>query len=244
MVLFLLKVAGQGSVAAPRAEFFMATHYDLQEQEQLATLKHFWGRWGTLISLVVLAVVLVFAGYSGYRYWQARQASQAAVLLEQVRLGAEQTQSEQVSQSLQVLQSNFARTAQASQGALVAGAYFAQQQQWDAAQQAFDWVSSQSRDEGFKALGALHKASVQIEQGQLDAALATLDGHSFPYEFQALRDDRRGDILRQQGRLPEAIAAYNAAFEAFDPFTAYRSVVEAKLNALGQRPALLGQAGA
>ena len=36
----------------------MATqHLDLEEQEQLDQLKHFWNRWGNLITSAVLAVL-------------------------------------------------------------------------------------------------------------------------------------------------------------------------------------------
>ncbi|KKW67975.1 hypothetical protein AAV94_07330 [Lampropedia cohaerens] len=213
----------------------MATHYDLQEQEQLATLKHFWDRWGLLISLVALAVVLVLAGFSGYRYWQARQASQAAVLYEQVRTASEQGQLDQAAQALASLQEAYPRTAQASQASLLAGALFAREQDWARAAQAYDWVSEKSRDAGFQALAVLRKASLLMEQGQFDAALTALDSFAFPQAFHGLREDRRGDVLQKMGRVDEAIAAYNAAYAALDALAPYRSVVEAKLNALGAR---------
>ncbi|WP_158291740.1 YfgM family protein [Lampropedia puyangensis] len=222
----------------------MATHFDLQEQEQLATLKHFWSSWGTLISVAVFAVVAAIAGFNGYQYWQSSQASKAAELFDQVRVGTEQQQADAVTQRLELLQSSYGKTVQASQASLVAGRYWVEKENWAAAADAFKWVASNSKDEGFRALATLHLTSVQMQQQQWDTALATLNGFSFPYEFRALRDDRKGDILQKQGKTQEAIAAYNAAFEAFEPTARYRLVVQSKLNALGQTPAALNRAGA
>lgn len=222
----------------------MATHFDLQEQEQLATLKHFWSRWGTLISVAVFVVVAAVAGYKGYVYWQTNQAIKASELFDQVRVATEQNQADAVNQRLGLLQDSYGKTTQASQASLVAGHYWVQQKNWPAAQTAFEWVSKNAKDEGFKALGALHLSSVQMQQENWDGALATLNGFAFPYEFRALRDDRKGDVLQKQGKTQDAIAAYNAAFESLEPTASYRAVVQSKLNALGQTPAALRATGA
>ncbi|RZS35049.1 YfgM family protein [Corticibacter populi] len=214
----------------------MAQHYDLQEQEQLATIKHFWQRWGTLLSTVVVLLFAAFAGFNGYQYWKARQSGAAAVLFDQVQLATVQNQRDAALQSLDVLQKSYGKTVQAGQASLLAGKYLADQQDWAAAAQAFEWVRANAGDPGFKALAALHQSAVQIEQQQWDAALATLDGYAFPAEFRGLKEDRRGDVLQQQGKTEQAIAAYNAAYEALDAWSPYRVVVESKLNALGQQP--------
>ena len=53
----------------------MATqHLDLEEQEQLAQLKHFWNRWGNLITWALIAVLGAFAAWNGWNFWQQRQA--------------------------------------------------------------------------------------------------------------------------------------------------------------------------
>ncbi|WP_291518642.1 tetratricopeptide repeat protein, partial [Acidovorax sp.] len=62
----------------------MAKHLDLEEQEQLDQLKHFWNTWGALISSVVIVVAGSVAAWNGYQFWQNRQASQAAALFESV----------------------------------------------------------------------------------------------------------------------------------------------------------------
>ena len=58
----------------------MATHLDLEEQEQLDQFKHFWSRWGNLITGLITVVLVIYASWNGWNYWQQRQATQAAVL--------------------------------------------------------------------------------------------------------------------------------------------------------------------
>ena len=52
----------------------MANHLDLEEQEQLDQLKHFWTRWGTLITGLLVVVLGAFTAWNGYQYWQRTQA--------------------------------------------------------------------------------------------------------------------------------------------------------------------------
>ena len=67
----------------------MANHLDLEEQEQLDQLKHFWNTWGTPITAVLLVVMGGLAAWNGYQYWQNRQASQAAALLDAVEVAVQ-----------------------------------------------------------------------------------------------------------------------------------------------------------
>ena len=67
----------------------MANNFDLQEQEQLEELKHFWNKWGTPITWALVVIMGSFAAWNGYRLWQGRQAQQATALVEAVELAAQ-----------------------------------------------------------------------------------------------------------------------------------------------------------
>ena len=62
----------------------MANHLDLEEQEQLDQLKHFWKQYGNPISLLLIVVLGGFAAWNGYQWWSQRQASQASAMYEEV----------------------------------------------------------------------------------------------------------------------------------------------------------------
>ena len=88
----------------------MATHLDLEEQEQLDQLKHFWNTWGTLISTVLIVVAGSLAAWNGYQYWQNRQAAQAAALFDAVEVAAKAGDQARVTQAFGDLRSRYAGT--------------------------------------------------------------------------------------------------------------------------------------
>jgi len=213
----------------------MASHLDLEEQEQLDQLKHFWNRWGTLITWALIVVFGALAAWNGYQYWQRRQASQASVLYDEVDRAAEAGDATRVERAFNDLKDKFGRTIYASQGGLLAGKALYDKGQIDAAKAALGWVADKSGDAGYKALARLRLAAVLLDAKAYDEAMRQLDA-SFPPSFAALADDRKGDVLLAQGKKDEAAAAYGRAWKAFDDGTDYRQLVEIKLNALGVDP--------
>lgn len=210
----------------------MAQHFDLEEQEQLDQLKHFWNKWGTPITGALIVVLGGFAAWNGYQYWQARQATQAAALADAVTQAVEGRQLDRVGQALADLKGSYAGTQQAAQAGLLAAKAYADAGQWDQAKETLTWVADKGSDNGLQSLARVRLASVLIEQKQPDAALQQLSA-SFPAEFAAVAADRRGDALAQQDKKTEAVAEYQKAYKAFDSQTDYRRLVEFKLNALG-----------
>jgi predicted negative regulator of RcsB-dependent stress response len=53
----------------------MAKHLDLEEQEQLDQIKHFWDQYGNLITWVLIAAFGSLAAWNGWNYWQRDQAT-------------------------------------------------------------------------------------------------------------------------------------------------------------------------
>ena len=67
----------------------MANQLDLEEQEQLDEIKHFWNEYGNLISWVLIAVFGSIAGWNGWQYWQRTQGAQAALMYDEVDRAAQ-----------------------------------------------------------------------------------------------------------------------------------------------------------
>lgn len=214
----------------------MAQHFDLEEQEQLAQLKHFWSTWGTPITALLVVVMGALAAWNGYQFWQQRQARQAAALLDAVDAAAVRGDDARVTQAFGDLRSGYAGTLQAAQAGLQAAQLQAGKQQWDAAKDALTWVAEHAGDDGYQAIARLRLAGVLVEQKGYDAALAQLGG-SFPAAFAATVADRRGDVLQLQDKKAEAIAEYRKAYQALEADMDYRRLVQAKLDALGAAPA-------
>ena len=210
----------------------MATHLDLEEQEQLDQLKHFWNTWGTLISTVVIVIAGSVAAWNGYQYWQNRQAGQAAALFEAVDMAVKSGDKTRMEQAFGDLKGKYAGTTQAGQAGLAIAKAMVEAGNPDGAKDALTWVSDKSGDDGLKALAKLRLASVLMDQKNYDEALKQLAG-GYPPEFEAVFADRKGDILVLQDKRAEAVAEYTKAFKAFEEGVEYRRLVEIKLGALG-----------
>ncbi|ARU05576.1 hypothetical protein CCO03_13575 [Comamonas serinivorans] len=210
----------------------MAAHYDLQEQEQLDELKHFWNRWGTLISSVIIVACLCFGSWRAYEYWQAKQGAQAGALYEEVERAAEAKDLTRVERAYSDVKANYGSTTYAQQAALMAARALYEGGQADKAQAALQWVAAEGKDPGLQAMAKLRLAAIQIGNKAYDEAIKTVSG-SFPLDFQALAADRQGDALNLQGKSSEAIEAYRKAYRQLGEGNDYRRLVEVKLAALG-----------
>lgn len=217
----------------------MATHLDLEEQEQLDRLKHFWNTYGTLITWVLLIAAAAVVAWNGWQYWQRSQAAQAATLYEELDRATKASDAERVQRALGDLQQRFARTAYAQQGGLLAASSLSTLGKAEEARTALAWVADKASDPGYQAVARLRLASLHMDAKAWEPALQQLGGE-FPVEFHALVADRKGDVLLAQGKREEARAEYQKAWTAFGAESEYRRLVEIKLNAAGVDVKTLG----
>jgi predicted negative regulator of RcsB-dependent stress response len=221
----------------------MANHLDLEEQEQLAELKHFWKRYGNIISWVLIVVFGAVAAWNGYQYWQRSQAAQAAVMYDEVERAAVAGDVAKLERALGDMKERFGRTAYAEQAALLAARIYHDKGNLDAAKGALAWVASKASDDGYQAVARLRLSGMLFEAKAYDEALQQLTA-PMPSDFNALAADRRGDILLAQGKKAEAKAQYEAAYKGLDERSDYRRIIEVKLNALGVDPVVKAAAPA
>ncbi len=213
----------------------MANQLDLEEQEQLDQLKHFWKQYGNAISWALILVLGVFASWNFYQYWQRSQATQAAAMYDEVERVVKSADAAKIDRAFADMKDRFASTTYAQQaGLLVAKQYYGAGNA-AAAKAALGWVVDKSSDPGYQAIARLRLAGILMDSKAFDEALKQLSA-SFPVNFDALVADRKGDIFLLQGKKSEAIAEYEKAFRNFEERTEYRRLVEVKLNSLGRDP--------
>ena len=213
----------------------MANHLDLEEQEQLDEIKHFWKQYGNAITWVLIAVLGAYAAWNGYQYWQRSQAAQAAAMFDEVEKVSREGDTDKLQRAFDDMRSRFAATAYAPQAGLLVAKTLYEAGKVDGAKAALTWVAEKSGDAGYAAIGRLRLAGLLMDSKAYDEALKVLDT-GIGEEFAALQADRRGDILLAQGKKPEAREQYQKAFKAFDERTDYRRLVVVKLNSLGVDP--------
>ena len=219
----------------------MSTHLDLEEQEQLAELKHFWKQYGNAITWLLIVVFGSVAAWNGYQYWQTRQAGQASVMYDEVDRAVLSGDVARIDRSLADMKDRFGSTVFAEQAALLAAKAYYDQGKLDNAKAALTWVSDKASDAGYQSIAKLRLAGVMLESKAYDDALKLLAG-TFPKDFAPLASDRRGDILLLQGKKAEAKVEYEKAYKGLDERAEYRRLVEVKLNALGVDPVAIAAA--
>jgi predicted negative regulator of RcsB-dependent stress response len=214
----------------------MATHLDLEEQEQLAQLKHFWAQYGNLITWVLIIALGGFAAFNGWNWWQREQAVKASAMFDELDRAAETGDADKAGRVFGDLKERFARTAFAQQGGLLAAKVQFEKGQLDKARASLAWVADNAAEDEYRTIARLRLAGLMMDQKQYDEALKQLDGATAK-DFEALVADRRGDVLLAQGKRDEAKAVYLKAWQAMEPNVEYRRLIEAKLTALGAAPA-------
>ncbi|MEO8298472.1 MAG: tetratricopeptide repeat protein [Burkholderiales bacterium] len=214
-------------------------HLDLEEQEQLDQLKHFWRRYGNLVTWTLVLVLTAYAAWNGWQAWQRNQAAAASGMYAELERAALAGDADRAGKVFADLKDKYPRTTFAEQGGLLAAKAQLDKGQRDAGRASLGWVAEQAGEAEYRAIARLRLAAVLLDDKKPDEALKQLAG-DFPKSFQALAADRRGDALQAQGKPAEAVTAYQEAYKALDERLDYRRVVDAKLMALGAATAASG----
>ncbi|MBP6276926.1 MAG: tetratricopeptide repeat protein [Limnohabitans sp.] len=213
----------------------MATPLDLEEQEQLDQIKHFWKTYGNLISWLLIGILGSYAAWNGYQYWERSQATKAGTLYDEVERAAASGDLARVERSLADMKDKFGSTQFAQQSALLAAKTLQSQGKTDAARDALSWVANGASDKAYRDIARLRLAALQLDAKAYDDALKQLS-QDFTPAMVGLAADLRGDVLQAKGQSAEAVAAYQQAWQKLAETPDYRRLVQAKLNALGVEP--------
>jgi predicted negative regulator of RcsB-dependent stress response len=214
----------------------MATHLDLEEQEQLDQLKAIWKRYGNLLTWLLIVVLGAYAAWNGWNWYQRDLAEKSGAMFDQLDRAAQAGDPDQANRVFADMKERYPRTAFTEQGGLLAARAQADKGQLEAALATLAWVSANAAEAEYQTIARLRAAGILLDQKKYDEALKQLDGAAAP-DFAALVNDRRGDVLLAQGKKDDAKTAYAKAWQAMDANVGYRRLVEAKLTALGAAPA-------
>ena len=205
--------------------------YDLEEQEQLASLQAFWNKYGSIITWVLIAVLGSYAAYNYWNYHQRNQAVGASTLYSNLQTSFEAKDNALVQRSAADIQSKFKSSAYAQMAALAAAKSAFDAGDLKTAKAQLNWVVANGSDE-YKAIAKLRLSGVLLDEKAYDEALALL-ATPFAAEFAGAAADRKGDVLVAQNKVTEARSAYLAALSAMDKKNPGRRLVEMKLEAIG-----------
>ena len=206
--------------------------YDLEEQEQLDSIKAWWAKYGNLVTWVVILALVAYAGWTGWNTYQGRQAAQASVLYEEQQKSLAAKDNAKVQRAAADIQDKFGGTAYADMSALVAAKSAVDANDADAAKKQLQWVLDHGRSPEYKAIAAVRLAGLMLDAKAYDDALKVLAGQ-YPAQFAGAIADRKGDVLLAQGKRDDARAAYKLALEKTEAKDPARQLIQIKLDAIG-----------
>jgi predicted negative regulator of RcsB-dependent stress response len=208
------------------------SNLDLQEQEQIDALKAWWkenGNW------VIGAIVIGLLGFAGTRYWksyQSGQAAEAARLYVEVQKQVASNDAKRIGDAADALVSRYGSSAYAPRAQLLAAQASLQARDVAHAKVQLQWVIEHASETGLQDTARLKLASVLLDEKKYDEALKQLEA-THPESFTGLFADLKGDVLSAQGKNAEARAAYQQAYDKTDAKSAYRNLIQLKMDGLG-----------
>ncbi|MDP3669578.1 MAG: tetratricopeptide repeat protein [Telluria sp.] len=205
--------------------------YDLEEQEQLASLKAFWNQYGNLLTWVL---IVALGSYAGYNYWNSQQrteAAEASGLYDELNKSLAAKDNAKVQRIAADVESKFGASVYAQMSALAAAKSAFDANDLKTAKAQLQWVVEHGNDE-YKSIAKLRLSGVLLDEKAYDEGLKLLATDFLP-QFSGAVADRKGDILVAQNKLAEARTAYQAALEAMDKKDPGRQLVQLKLDAIG-----------
>ncbi|MGZ9712924.1 YfgM family protein [Glaciimonas sp. GNP009] len=209
--------------------------FNLEEQEQLATINDWWKKYGNLVTWVVIIALAGYAGWGGWKYYQNSQASQASQLYEEMQKAVGAKDNAKVQRAAADMQQKFSSTAYAEMAGMTAAKAAFDANDLNGAKAQLQWVIDHGRQEEYKTIAKIRLAGILLDQNAYDEGLKVLTGDVSP-EFASALADRKGDILVAQNKLDEARVAYQLAIDKAVQGNPGRQLIQIKLDAIGGAP--------
>jgi len=208
-------------------------HYDLEEQEQIASLQTWWKMYGNLVSSVVVAASLAVIGWQGWNWYQRSQTAQASAIYAALEEAVALHDAQKIKGAAGELAEKFSGTTYATLGAMLAAKQSFEAGDLKTASAQLTWAAENGKDE-LKDLARLRLVAVQIDAKAYEDALKQLQAaHAAAFDGRFL--EIKGDVLVAQGKKPEARAAYKAALDKGEVKGGpARELLQQKLDGLGE----------
>lgn len=206
--------------------------YDLEEQEQIESLKAWWKQYGNLVTWGLIVAMLAYSAWQGWQYYQRRQAGQASQLYSELQKAVGAKDQKLVLRAASDMREKFKRTPYAQMAGMAAAKTLYESGDLKAAKAQLTWVSENAIDDEYKAIAKIRLAGICLDEKDYDAGLALVSAE-YAAPFSALAADRKGDILLAQNKVAEARVAYEMALEKTEKSDPGRQLIQLKLDGIG-----------
>ncbi|MFC3109346.1 YfgM family protein [Undibacterium arcticum] len=212
--------------------------YDLEEQEQIASIKAWWNQHGNLLTWVLIVALASYAAWTGWNTYQRNQSTQASQLYDELQKAVAAKDNAKVQRAAADIGSKFGKTAYAQMAALTAAKSAFDASDVKTAKERLQWVINNGSADEYKAIAKIRLAGILLDEKAYDEGLKLLSS-GIPSQFDADVADRKGDILVAQNKIPDARVAYQSALDKMDQKNPGRQLIQLKLDAIGGATAKL-----
>lgn len=208
-------------------------HYDLEEQEQIDSLKTWWKMYGNLVTSLVTAAALAVVGWQGWNWYQNNETAKAAAVFAALEQAVQAGDTQRIKAGAGELTEKFGRSGYARLGALLAAKHSVDGGDLKTAKAQLGWVADNAKDE-LRDIARLRLGAVLLDEQAYDEALKQLEATPAP-AFVARFLELKGDVLSAQGKVAEARTAYQSALDKAtgDAAKPGRELLQQKLDSLG-----------
>lgn len=203
------------------------------EAQQVEALIKWWRDNG---KAVIAGFVIGLGAIFGWREWQAHltaEAIKASGSFQEMATKAKLGETKSAQELGESLISQSEDSAYATFAALTLARFAAADNRIADAKGYLEWILDQSDQAEFKHIARLRLARLMLAEGDIAEAEAAIDGIDAG-EFLGAYEEIRGDILLAQGKPQEARSAYLQALNGTNSTASDRSILQLKLDDLGQ----------
>jgi len=205
--------------------------YDLEEQEQIASIKAWWNQYGNQLTWVLIVALASYAAWTGWNTYQRNQSTQASQLYEELQKAVAAKDNAKVQRAATDIGSKFGKTAYAQMAALTAAKSAFDANDLKIAKEQLQWVINNGSSDEYKAIAKIRLAGVLLDEKAYDEGLKLLSS-SIPSQFDADVADRKGDILVAQNKIADARTAYQVALDKMDQKDPGRQLIQLKRDGI------------
>ena len=203
------------------------------EDEQVEALKGWWKENG---KAVIAGVIFGLLGLMGWRYWQGSiktQAEQASTAFQQLLSQVADNKKEAAEQQAMQILEQFEKSPYAAFAALMLAKIAVDKNDLAQAKTHLQWALAHSTEPEIKRVARLRLVRLLLAEGNTDQAQSLLDEKDNTASLSSYHE-LKGDLLLAQGKLEEARNAYLQALALGGTTGEQSSVLQMKLDELGE----------
>lgn len=206
----------------------------MTEDEQLESIKKWWGKYGTVITLCISLVLLTVAGFKYMHWHQEKLMQQASITYENMMNEFSNHRNKAVRSYANQLIKNYDHTVYSDVAHMTLAKIYMSKDKLDTAKDELQVVANTSKMTALKQIAKIRIARILAADKSYAAALNELsvivDNAYLP-----VINELKGDIYSAKGEYKEAISAYRLAIDEVKSNGMTNLFLEMKSNELGTK---------